>query len=276
MQKLSFVQSWRFWKDGEPSPSKTVTLPHDAMIHEDRSADSSNGGHAYFPGGIYVYEKRFVPDQSWAKKVVILECEGIYKNASVYLNDRKLAFQPYGYTGFFIPLDGLRFEEENVLKIVADNSLLPNSRWYSGSGIYRPVWLYVCEPDGYRPESVKISTLSASPARIRVEAPMDSRIEILDAGMIVAEAQGQCVELTIPNARLWSDETPFLYTCRLTHGEETINETFGICKIEWSNQGLFINGKNTLLRGGCVHHDNGILGAAYFLSENPRRARNPA
>ena len=273
MQKLDFNQEWRFWNDENPTEARSIQLPHDAMIHENRSADSSSGGHAYFPGGTYVYEKRFVPDQSWAKKVVILECEGIYKNASIYLNNRKLAFQPYGYTGFFVPLDELSFGEENVVKIVADNSELPNSRWYCGSGIYRPVWIYVCEPDGYRPESVKISTLSASPAKIRVEAPVDSYIEILDAGMSVAEAHGQCVELTIPNARLWSDETPSLYTCRLTHGEETISETFGICKIEWSNQGLFINGKNTLLRGGCVHHDNGILGAAEYAESAERRVR---
>lgn len=273
MQKLSFNQGWRFWKDGDPSSCVSITLPHDAMIREKRSAEYSNGGHAYFPGGIYVYEKRFVPDQSWANKAVLLECEGIYKNAAVFMNDRELYFHPYGYTGFFVPLDGLRFEEENVLKIVADNSKLPNSRWYSGSGIYRPLWLYVCEPDGYRPESVKISTLSASPARIRVEAPIDSHVEILDGGELVAEGQGESVELTIPNAKLWSDEMPSLYTCRLTHEKETINETFGICQIEWSRQGLFINGINTLLRGGCVHHDNGILGAAEYAESAERRVR---
>ena len=273
MQKLDFNQEWRFWNEENSTEARVIQLPHDAMIHEKRSAAFSNSGHAYFPGGIYRYEKHFVPEEAWKTKRVIVEFEGIYKNATVLLNGHELCFHPYGYTGFFVELNELLFQQENVLTVIADNSKLPNSRWYTGSGIYRPVWLYLCEAGGLYPESVKISTLTANPARILVESPIHATIEILDGEEIVAEGLGETVELTVPNAKLWSDESPYLYTCRVSNGADQYSETFGICKIEWSNQGLFINGKNTLLRGGCVHHDNGILGAAEYAESAERRVR---
>ena len=273
MQKLDFNQAWRFWNDESPTEARVIQLPHDAMIHEKRSAAFSNGGHAYYPGGIYRYEKHFVPEEAWKTKRAILEFEGIYKNATVLLNGHELCFHPYGYTGFFVELNELLFQQENVLTVIADNSKLPNSRWYTGSGIYRPVWLYLCETDGLYPESVKISTLSANPARILVESPIRAKIEILDGEDVVAEGLGETVELAVPNAKLWSDESPYLYTCRVSNGADQYSETFGICMIEWSNQGLFINGKNTLLRGGCAHHDNGILGAAEYSESAERRVR---
>ena len=262
MKKLSFVDNWSC--NGKP-----VTLPHDAQISEKRGADVSNGGHGYFPGGVYTYEKTFNAPAEWEDKSIILELEGVYKNATVSLNGRELCFHPYGYTGFFVELVGLKIGEENVLTVVADNSKLPNSRWYSGSGIYRPVWLHVCEKDGLRPESVKISTVSINPAVIRVEAPVPVKAEV--AGVI---GEGTSFELTIPGATLWSDETPNLYTAKIiaADGDET-EVFFGIRKIEWSNKGLFINGKETLLRGGCIHHDSGILGAATYAESEERRVR---
>ena len=99
----------------------------------------------------------------------------MYKNAAVSLNGKELCFHAYGYTGFFVELEGLKLGEENTLTVVADNSKLPNSRWYTGAGIYRPVWLYVCEKDGLRPESVKITTVIIDPAVIRIESPFPSR-----------------------------------------------------------------------------------------------------
>ena len=262
MRQLSFNDSWTC--DGNP-----VTLPHDAQITEKRGKDVSNGGHGYFPGGIYTYEKTFAAPEEWSGKDIVIEFEGVYKNASVSLNGKEIAFHAYGYTGFFVELDDLRIGDENVLTVVADNSRLPNSRWYSGSGIYRPVWLYVCEKGGLRPESVKISTVSYDPPVIRVESPVP----------VKAETEGVCgegrdFELTIPGAGLWSDETPELHTAKITAGDgDTMDLAFGIRKISWSNRGLFINGRETLLRGGCVHHDSGILGAATYAESEERRVR---
>ena len=262
MNKLSFNQGWSC--NGVP-----VTLPHDAQITESRAADASNSGHGYFPGGIYTYEKRFTAPGEWNGKVLILEFEGVYKNARVRLNGEELCFHPYGYTNFFVELNGLKPNGENTLSVVADNSMLPNSRWYSGSGIYRPVWLYVCEPDGLRPQSVRISTMSLNPAVVRIESPVPVKAEV--AGVA---GEGKCIELTIPNARLWSAESPNLYTARISAGaHDEVEIPFGIRQITWSNRGLFINGKETLLRGGCVHHDSGILGAATYDESEERRVR---
>ena len=262
MKKISFNDKWTC--NGKP-----VTLPHDAQITEKRGEEISNGGHGYFPGGIYTYEKNFAAPDEWKGKTVIAEFEGVYKNATVSLNGKDLCFHPYGYTGFFAELEGLNFGEDNTLTVVADNSQLPNSRWYSGSGIYRPVWLYICEKEGLRPESVKISTVSIDPAVVKVESSVSIKADI--EGIT---GEGTSFELTIPNAKLWSDETPSLYTARVSAGAgDTLEIPFGIRQITWSNRGLFINGKETLLRGGCVHHDSGILGAATYAESEERRVR---
>ena len=265
MKRLDFNVNWT-------CNGTAVTLPHDAQLTEPRSKDASNGGHGYFPGGVYTYEKRFQVPAAWQGKVLILEFEGVYKYATVSLNGKELAFHPYGYTNFFVELENL-VSDENTLTVVADNSKLPNSRWYSGSGIYRPVWLYVCEKNGIRPESVKVDTLSIGPAIVRVTSPVDGMVSIYDGEKFVASGEGKVVELTIPNAKLWSDETPHLYRAVVTSGSDVWEERFGIRKIEWSNKGLFINGKETLLRGGCVHHDHGILGAATYDKSEYRRVK---
>ena len=261
MQKRSFNNGWLC--NGEP-----VTLPHDAQIREARGAAVSNGGHGYFPGGVYTYEKTFTVPEEWNGKTLILEFEGVYKNAAVSLNGKEIASHAYGYTNFFVELKDLN-AGENVLTVVADNSKLPNSRWYSGSGIYRPVWLYVCEQNGLRPESVKLSTEAIDPAVVRVQSSVPVR----------AELDGVCGEgtdftLTIPSARLWSADEPNLYTVTIeADGNDRIEISFGIRKLDWSPKGFFVNGKETLLRGGCVHHDSGILGAATFAESEERRVR---
>ena len=267
MQKIAFCEGWTV--NGKP-----VTLPHDGQITEMRSADASNGGHAYFPGGVYTYKKTFEAPKAWEGKTVLVEFEGVYKNASVSLNGEELCFHPYGYTNFFVELSKLNVGGENTLTVVADNSKLPNSRWYSGSGIYRPVFLYVCEKEGLRPESVKIRTLSVAPAAVEIEMPVPAKAEILDDGRVLASGEGTALTLTVPEAELWSDESPKLYTARITaENDDTVEIPFGIRQIEWSPKGLFINGKETLLRGACVHHDSGILGAATYDEGEERRIR---
>lgn len=270
MKRISFNENWRC--NGEP-----VTLPHDAQILEKRNPAVSDGGHGYFPGGVYTYEKTFPAPKDWAGKRVLVEFEGVYKNSTVSLNGNVIGGHKYGYTTFAVELSGLHYGEENTLTVVADNSQLPNSRWYSGSGIYRPVWLYIGGENHIAYQGVKITTLSIAPARVRVETKaagnVNVSVEILDGESIVAAADGSVCELEIPNATLWSDETPKLYTARVTCGEDVTEEKFGIREISWSNQGLLINGRKTLLRGGCVHHDNGILGAATYDESEWRRVR---
>ncbi len=284
MKKIGFNDNWLFYKEGSAAGTP-VTLPHDAMIHEKRLPDAPGGsGHGYFPGGIYTYEKTFTAPAEWAGKEVWLRFEGIYKNSTVSINGKKAGERPYGYVPFEVKADGLlNMGGENTVTVKVDNSKLPNSRWYSGSGIYRPVSVIVGNPNHIDWQGVHITTLSYKPARIKVETAVtgsgEIAVTILDPdGKKVASGLGASLELEIPQAKLWSDETPSLYTCHVTLTadgvlSDEVTESFGIRKIEWSPKGLFVNGKNTLLRGGCFHHDNGILGAAAYEESEERRVR---
>lgn len=299
MRKQEFNQEWIFSKEGSEK-KESVTLPHDAMLHEKRDPESP-GTHAaaYFPGGKYMYEKEFSVPEEWADKKVTLEFEGIYRNSKVYVNGKEAGGRAYGYIGFFVSIESyLNFGAKNTILVTVDNSQLPNSRWYSGAGIYRPVWLYVQNRENIAPEGVRITTLSYNPARVWVDVERtdgEVQVEILQVsnaltdgtdaqtasdaivtGTIPSGSAG--IEISVPDARLWSEDAPNLYTyhvAQVVNGVVTDEDTgtFGIRKVEWSPKGLFINGKETLLRGGCVHSDNGILGACSYAKSEERRIR---
>lgn len=282
MNSNPFNQNWKFRKQGREE-TQTVTLPHDAMIHERREPNGAGGSaHGFFPGGIYVYEKNFTAPAEWADKTVFIEFEGVYRNSVVSINGKSVGGRAYGYVPFRICADPLlNYGGENTITVTVDNSQLPNSRWYTGSGIYRPVNLIVGNKTHIEWQGVRVSTISYQPARIKVETESnggEAVVEILDGDKVVASGRGASLELDIPDAKLWSDETPYLYTCYVTlaeHGQvvDEVTQRFGVRKVEWNSKGLFINGKETLLRGGCYHHDNGILGAATFDKSEERRVR---
>jgi len=285
VKREDFSKGWKFFKQGSQKV-EMVDLPHDAMIHEQRDPESEGGGAiGFFTGGVYIYEKTFFVPQEWIDKCVIFEFEGVYKNSKVYINDEEAGGRPYGYSNFYVRADRfLRYGQENTIRVIADNSKLPNSRWYSGSGIYRPVKLIVGNKTHIELDGVKISTISYNPAKILVEInhnggeDAEVAVEILFNGRVVAQGAGERVELDIPDAKLWSDTTPYLYQCRVVLKErglvvDEVVENFGIRLIEWSNKGLFINGKEIKLRGGCIHHDNGILGACAYDKAEERRVR---
>lgn len=247
MKKTFFNDSWLC--NGQP-----VTLPHDAMIHETRSKDAPGGsGHGYFPGGVYTYEKAFTVNVAQAGKPMMLHFEGAYRNSIVTVNGKEAGVCAYGYIPFTVDVTELVHEGENTVFVRVDNSQLPNSRWYTGSGIYRPVWLLTAENDHIAFEGVKVDTVSLSPAKIRVRSEIvgsgEVFVEIRDAnGKTITEAQGTDVTLNIRNAQLWSAETPYLYTAHVTLrkdgrpvDEDTVS--FGIRQVAWSNKGLFVNGQ---------------------------------
>ena len=283
MKRQSLNVNWLFKKQGTVD-SKMITLPHDAMLEEKRAQENATGSAgAYFGTGIYEYEKELEVPAEWKNKHVELQFEGVYKNSKVYVNGKEAGGAAYGYIPYFVNLDGcINYGESNIIKVVADNADAPNSRWYTGAGIYRPVWLWVGEKAHIRPEGIRVTTLSYDPAVVRVEVAaseeLETEIKICDGDMVVATGTGCEVELSIPNAKLWCEDTPNLYSCHVVLKKEgsIVDEaetTFGIRVIEWSNKGLFINGKNTLLRGGCVHHDNGILGAVSYKESEFRRVK---
>lgn len=281
MKKTDFNLEWQFVRKGEASVS--VNLPHDAMLHEKRDPACINGkSTGYFPGGQYAYMKTFFAPEDWTKKSVFLEFEGVYHNAVVSVNGREAGRHPYGYTGFTVDLTELLvYGSENVIEVMVDTSGEPNTRWYSGAGIYRPVWLYVGEKIHIEIDGVQITTLSHEPAVISVKTLANggfAQIEIRRENELIAVASGNDVQIMIPDAELWSADAPNLYDCRvlLQNDGRFVDEQkvrFGICHLEWNTKGLFINGQETKLRGACIHHDNGILGACEYPAAARRRVR---
>lgn len=265
MKKLAFNTGWS-------CNGTAVTLPHDAMIHQTRVPGHASGSaQAFFPGGTYVYEKTFAkPDAEH----LTFQFEGVYKNAKVSINGKPAGGTEYGYLPFFVCADGYLVDGENTIRVECDNENQPDSRWYTGAGIYRPVWMWTGPKGGLEPEQVKVHTVSIEPATIHVYTGHENaKIEILDGSTVVAKGYGCDADIVVPDAKLWSAETPNLYTCKVSvEGDEAVT-TFGIRIITWDNKGFYINGKATLLRGGCVHHDNGILGAAAYDEAEWRRVR---
>lgn len=281
--QLDFNADWNYSCD-EYGINKTVHLPHDAMIDGTRSRDSLGGGAcAYFCGGIYVYEKTFDVPLDWKHKCISFLFEGVYRKAKVYINGELAKEWAYGYTEFYVDADKyLRYGELNTIKVVADNSNQPNSRWYTGGGIYRPVSLIINNKIHIDHYGVTISTLSINPAVVSVKITHNGgmvSVRVFDGKNEVATAVGDDVQLTIDNAKLWSAETPHLYTAKivLTDDGKIVDEreiSFGIRTLEANaKDGLLINGKSIKLRGGCVHHDNGILGACAYEEAEYRKVR---
>lgn len=258
MTKFSFNDGWSMQKEGE-NKSYSVTLPHDAMIYEKREPECINGcDTGFYPGGCYIYTKQWFVPREYINKIITLEFEGIYKNASVYINGQLAAQHPYGYSGFYVNCDRLLlYGKENEIKVIADNSKVPNSRWYSGSGIYRPVYLHIKEKSHIALDGIKINTKSINPAVVNIcteHSNGEITVEIFDREKPIASAQGDNVDITIENAKLWSDENPYLYQCKVTlhensdiADEETI--IFGIRTLSWSTKGFFVNDREVKSEG---------------------------
>ena len=280
MKRLDFNTGWICRPLSRPGEAVPVTLPHDAMRTEQRipsSLGESNIG--YFEGGDYEYKKSFSLPEELAGKHLVLEFESVYHNAEVWINGEKAAFRPYGYTNFYVELDSLLKDGENEICVIARNADQPNSRWYSGTGIYRPVWLWAGEKDYIRLNGLRVETLGIQPPRIRVStetsAPGEVELEILDGDAVLASVKGLSpFELELPAAALWEPESPKLYTARVKFGEDSYEERFGIRTLSWDAQkGIAINGKRIVLRGACIHHDNGLLGACTYPEAEARRIR---
>lgn len=273
MKKISFNENWRYGVLG-CADKKSVVLPHDAMFYEPREADSLGGTNTgYFRANDYEYEKAFTFPKDYEQNALLLEFEGVYRDAEVYLNGEKLAYRPYGYTNFYVELtDKVKFGEENLLRVIARNADQPNTRWYSGAGIYRPVYLYVGEKEHIALEGgVKIDTLSINPAAIRVTVLTtcagEIKIELSGDKLITSltkPTSGVAVfETEVEGAKLWSPSSPYLYTLKATfNGKDEESVSFGIRTIECdAKNGFRINGERFIMHGACIHHDNGLLGA---------------
>ena len=279
MKATSLLTGWTCRHLGDTAPGKTVTLPHDAMLAEPRTALSAGGTNTgWYEGYDYEYRRTLTVPENELADTHILEFEGVYHNAEVWLNGQKAAFRPYGYTNFYVDCAPYLHAGENELRVIARNADQPNSRWYSGAGIYRPVQLWKARGAHITLNGVKIRTLSLQPAivevRVKTTAPGTVRLTVDDLPAVQQESDGEAVfTLTLDNARLWTPETPNLYTCRVNFADDVVTETFGVRKVEWGTDGFLLNGKRYIIQGACIHHDNGLLGAVCDPDAVARKVR---
>lgn len=252
------------------------------MLGNRRGPDApGRSASGFYYGDTYRYRKDFELTEQQVEGSLLLEFEGVYRDARIIVNDTEIEAPPYGFIPFFVNLDGLVQPGNNHIEVHASNADQPDCRWYSGAGIYRPVWLWEGNRAHIEPEGIRVTTLSTDPAIICVQTTTtgDGYIEvsICDADeTVVATGIGTDVQLRIPNANLWNDTYPYLYFCsvRLSQNGQTIDTArtpFGIRSLAWDESGLRVNGRETLLRGGCIHCDNGIIGAASFAECEHRR-----
>ena len=265
---LDFNKNWTFCREGEEPIS--VTLPHDAMLMEKRRASAPAGANnGYFPGGVYLYKKHFNINRSDLIKSHVLHFEGVYQNCTVMVNGGTAGSHRYGYTAFDVDISDFLKAGENTLLVRVDNLLQPNCRWYTGSGIYRNVTLMVRDINHIK--RLHIRTVSVDPAVISVDTDADT-VEILDGDKTVVS--GVPGEIRIQDAKLWSAEAPHLYTCIARSATDEVRIRFGIRELRWdAESGLKVNGETVKLRGGCIHHDHGMLGACEYRESEYRRIR---
>ena len=298
----SFDKDWRFVQ-ADPAGAqqsgfndrswRRLDLPHDWSLEgENLESNPGGGGIGYFPMGTGWYRKSFdVPGYS-KDKLYAIEFDGIYMNSTVWVNGVCLGTWPYGYSSFSYDLTPVLKARGNVIAVRVDNSQQPNSRWYSGSGIYRHVRLVATAKTRFDKWGVFHYTISVDEGKAKVLVRSDItngearareltvRQTVLDAsGAVVATAEkpvgmvaggSQTVEqqLVIPSARLWDTENPYLYTLRsqlLASGKEIdcVEGTLGVRTIEYDvDRGFLLNGKQVKMKGVNLHHDAGAVGAA--------------
>lgn len=301
MQKQNFDTGWEYTEAQgffamRFAEWRSVTLPHDASIEKPRSAShpsTTGGGYAWT--GVVTYRKKFHVPEDWKGQSVQVEFEGVYMYAEVSINGSRAALQPYGYSSFLVDLwPYLNYGAENTLTVVVNNGAQPNSRWYSGTGIYRHVWLrrggkvhilpwgVFVTSDG---PAVSIATEISASAGVQVVL----KSAIRDAsGAVVGQVETPLIfesqasvrinQLTnLANPHLWSLDVPYLYTLTsevLVGGQvvDTEKTIFGIRSIAVdAKNGFWLNGAPLKIKGGCVHHDNGLLGAASYDRAEERK-----
>ena len=304
MNRCKFNDNWdfAFWEHGDflndwelKADWKSVTIPHDFSICQQRKADCRSyrdGG--YFPGGFGIYRKFINVTKADLEREWYLEFEGVYYRAQVRLNGNVLGMHPHGYTSFYYSLNDYLVEGENEILVYVDTTCLPNTRWYSGSGIYRNVWL--CDADKLH---IKTWGVTVSPVQNDgvISVNIDTRIcgeacgetlkyTICDAeGKEVAQKEVAISDnflkenIVIDNPILWDLENPYLYSLHLDIVRDgavvdTYDTNFGLRFVTVdAKNGFRLNGKTIKLKGGCVHHDNGIIGAASYAHSEERKVR---
>ena len=313
MKKIRFNQGWTVEEGdggafsallGGGAVPKAVVLPHDLLVEIPRNPSEPNGpGNGYFHEVDMVYKSVLKLDEEAAGKRVFLEFEGVYQNAFVYVNDAFAGKCAYGYSNFY--LDVTRFVkpgQDNAVKVIVKDGV-PSGRWYTGGGIYRDVNLMIGNPTHIDPDGVFVSasdiTEEMASVKVQIEVSndvMEMKSVVLKATLCNAEGavaaqntmpvtlgDGQKASFLLPlyvsTPHLWDENDPYLYTWKVEvlEGEQVLDEecgTFGIRRLQLDPvNGLRINGRTVKLRGGCIHHDNGVIGTKEFPFSAEYRVR---
>lgn len=299
-QRLLFDDDWQFQLGDVPGAEKTdfndeswrnLDLPHDWSIEGEYDENAATGGSGgYLPTGIAWYRKHFTVPAN--QKNISIEFDGVYMNSEIWINGQSLGKHPNGYISFYHDLTPFLKEGENVIAVKVDNSIQTNSRWYSGSGIYRHVWLTIANPVHVSQWGTYITTpfvdsLSATVAvKTKIENNLTSvqnailNAQVIDEnGKVVAETEtpitisGESQEefsqfINVINPSLWSVDNPAMYKLNsiIKAGNKILDQyetPFGIRSIEYdARKGFLLNGEQVKMNGVCLHHDAGCLGAA--------------
>jgi len=295
-ERQNFDEQWQFvLSDTMPTATtakwRTLDLPHDWAIEGDFSASnpSGNSGGA-LPGGIGWYEKRFTLNAKQYKgKRIYIDFDGVYMNSTVWINGKELGTRPYGYSSFRYDLTPyIKLGAENVVRVKVDNSDQPNSRWYSGCGIYRHVWFNATDnihvahwgtfarTDGNRVDiDVEVENNSQKDVKATiVNTLLDARDRVVGevAQQTIAIGKGAIeksqMSITAPRPRLWQLSDPYIYRIKteVIVGKKVVDTYytrtgFRTFKFDADN-GFSLNGQQMKLNGVCQHHDLGCLGAA--------------
>ncbi len=300
MKRVLFNDNWkvrRLEDSHEYSPLwHDVTLPHDAVIGLPRDRDGVEGTKkAFFPNGMWEYIKAFTAPKDWKGKNVYVIFEGVMSHASVYLNGNYVGGEAYGYSEFSVKLDKyLKYDGQNVLRVACRTG--NDSRWYTGGGIYRDVNLVTGNRvhilyNGLKTRTVSVSEESGA-AEVEVNCALSGHADSIVFNIIGADGKAVAsasvdidkgtkasCRIEVPGAELWSAEHPNLYKCEaaaMLKGKvtDTDSRTFGIRTLDVSAVGgLKVNGEEVKLRGACIHHDSGILGAKTYIDAEYRRVR---
>ena len=266
-ERQNFDNDWRFILADTASMSQVdyndsfwrrLDVPHDWAIEGDFYAGNSSGaGGGALPGGVGWYRKHFSLDKV---EKVFIEFDGVYMNSTVYVNGQEVGFRPYGYSSFEYDITPFVHEGDNVVAVRVDNSDQPNSRWYSGCGIYRHVWLTQTSPIHVKHWGVYVHD---GKVEVDYENPTSQKVTVRNTWF---DANGRPANIKKP--RKWSCEDPYIYKVRtqlIVAGKvvDEVETTTGFRDFKFDAQtGFWLNGKNFKLNGVCEHHDFGCLGAA--------------
>jgi beta-galactosidase len=272
------LESGLDWTCPPAEAFKSVTLPHDWAVTMPISEDMRQGADQGYRNrwGIGWYRKEFILEEIEENRRCLLDFGGIFEDSCIWVNGRELGGHRYGYTPFCVDVTEALREGTNEILVRVNNTAEPADRWYSGCGIYRTVKWIVKDEDCLEAKDVIVDTdTGEGDAKVRVRVLSRKRVNLVlcapESGAPVAQglaADGEWTELTVVQAKLWSAEHPDLYTLKLSLADEDgagdeISLRIGLRRVEFlPGKGMFVNGRETKLKGACVHQDVGCLGIA--------------